>query len=261
MVEQIKQYTNTKWLGANIVYEECMDSTNTRAKLIGGGNVMENAVVVAKNQTAGRGRRGRNWISPEGNCYFSVMMKPDIQAENVSTITLVAALALTQTIEKVTGIKAQIKWPNDVVVDGKKVSGILTESSIGVDGLKYVVIGVGVNVNQKQFDTEIESMATSISLQTGNEVECAHVIGEFLNCFEELLEVFLKTEDMTVLIDRYNSLLVNRNQEVRIIDQGEWVGTALGINGKGQLLVSDIDGNVETVISGEVSVRGLYGYV
>ena len=261
MVEHIKQYTKTKWLGVNIVYEECVDSTNTRAKKIGSENVMKEAVVVAKNQTAGRGRRGRNWISPEGNCYFSIMINPNIQVENASTITLVAALALTQTIENVTGLKAQIKWPNDVVVDGKKVSGILTESSVGVDGLKYVVVGVGVNANQKQFDVEIESMATSITLQTGREVDCAQVIGEFLNCFEKLFEVFLETEDMTALIDRYNSLLVNLNREVRVIDQGERVGTALGINEKGQLLVRYMDGNVESVISGEVSVRGLYGYV
>ena len=137
----------------------------------------------------------------------------------------------------------------------------MTESSVGVDGLKYVVIGVGVNANQERFDVEIESMATSILLQTGRTVDCAHVIGVFLNFFENMFEVFLGTEDMTVLMNQYNLLLVNRNQEVRIIDQDERVGTAIGINEKGQLLVCDADGDMETVVSGEVSVRGLYGYV
>ena len=132
MIEQIKKYTKTKWLGTNIIYEELMDSTNTRAKMIGGENVMKQAVVVTKRQTAGRGRRGRNWISPEGNCYFSILIKPDIQVENAPVITLVAALALTQAIKNVTELDTQIKWPNDVVVNGKKLCGILTESSVGM---------------------------------------------------------------------------------------------------------------------------------
>lgn len=261
MIKQIKKYMKTKWLGSNMIYEEWMDSTNTRAKGIGEENVMNEAVVVTKKQTAGRGRRGRNWISPEGNCYFSVLVKPNIQVENASVITLVAALALTQAVKNVMELNVQIKWPNDVVVNGKKLCGILTESSIDADGLKYVVIGVGVNANQKQFDAEIESMATSIVLQTGETVDCAHVIGEFLNCFENLFEVFLNTEDMTELMDQYNLLLVNRDREVRIIDQSERIGTAIGINEKGELLVRGADGDVEAVISGEVSVRGLYGYV
>ncbi|MBQ4058494.1 MAG: biotin--[Lachnospiraceae bacterium] len=261
MIEQIKKYTKTKWLGTNIIYEELMDSTNTRAKMVGGENVMKQAVVVAKRQTAGRGRRGRNWISPEGNCYFSILIKPDIQVENAPVITLVAALALTQAIKNVTELDTQIKWPNDVVVNGKKLCGILTESSVGNDGLEYVVIGIGINANQKRFDLELESMATSIILQTNQMVDCAHMIGEFLNCFENTFEVFLDKEDMTDLMDRYNSLLVNRNREVRIIDRGERIGTAIGINEKGELLVCGADGDVETVVSGEVSVRGLYGYV
>lgn len=261
MVEQIKGYLKTQRLGFNIIYEECMDSTNTRAKMIGGENMMDEAVIVARKQTAGRGRRERNWISPEGNCYFSILMRPHVQMANVSMLTLVAALALSQAVENVTGLEVQIKWPNDVVVNGRKLCGILTESSIGVDGLKYVVIGIGINVNQKEFEVEIESMATSIALQTGKNVDCAHLIGEFLNCFENVLDIFLDTEDMSVLMEQYNKLLVNRDREVRIIDQNERIGTAIGIGRRGELLIRGEDGNIEAIISGEVSVRGLYGYV
>lgn len=261
MIETIKRYLKTNWLGSYIIYEDTMDSTNTRAKVLGEENVMNGAVVVTKKQTAGRGRRGRNWISPEGNCYFSILLKPDMQVENASMITLVAALALAQAIENVTKLVVQIKWPNDVVVDGKKLCGILTESRVDANGLKYVVVGVGVNANQKEFDTEIESMATSLTIQSGRDVDCAKIISEFLNCFENVFDSFLQTEDMSMLMEQYNLLLVNRNREVRIIDRNERIGTAIGINEKGELLVKSADGQPETVISGEVSVRGLYGYV
>ncbi|MBO5088084.1 MAG: biotin--[acetyl-CoA-carboxylase] ligase [Lachnospiraceae bacterium] len=261
MIKQLNQYLKTSWLGKNIIYEEIMESTNKYAKKLGEENVTNGTVVVTKKQTAGRGRRGRNWISPEGNCYFSLLLKPSIQTEHASRLTLVSALALAEAIKNVAGLETQIKWPNDVVVDGKKLCGILTESSIDVDGLKYVVIGIGINVNQKKFDPEIDSMATSISLQLGQDVECAHMIAEFLNCFEMYFSIFIQTEDLSMLLSQYNALLVNKNREVRIVDQSERVGVAIGINDVGELLVRNNAGVVESVNAGEVSVRGLYGYV
>ncbi len=261
MVEAIKQHLQTKWLGRNIIFEECMDSTNIRTKELGEKNVINGTVVVARRQTAGRGRRGRNWFSPEGNCYFSVLLRPDIQAVNASQITLVVAMALVKTIEKISGLNPQIKWPNDIVLDGKKLCGILTESSVGEDGLKYVVVGVGVNANQTDFDDEIKSMATSLVMQNGQAVDCSQLIGTFLNCFEVLLEKFLKTQDMSVLMEDYNKLLVNRDKEVRLLGERESVGVAIGINEKGELLVQMEDKTIQSVVSGEVSVRGLYGYV
>lgn len=261
MIKQLNQYLKTSWLGKNIIYEEIMESTNKYAKKLGEENVTNGTVVVTKKQTAGRGRRGRNWISPEGNCYFSLLLKPSIQTEHASRLTLVSALALAEAIKNVAGLETQIKWPNDVVVDGKKLCGILTESSIDVNGLKYVVIGIGINVNQKKFDPEIDSMATSISLQLGQDVECAHMIAEFLNCFEMYFSIFIQTEDLSMLLSQYNALLVNKNREVRIVDQSERVGVAIGINDVGELLVRNNAGVVESVNAGEVSVRGLYGYV
>lgn len=261
MIKQLNQYLKTSWLGKNIIYEEIMESTNKYAKKLGEENVTNGTVVVTKKQTAGRGRRGRNWISPEGNCYFSLLLKPSIQTEHASRLTLVSALVLAEAIKNVAGLETQIKWPNDVVVDGKKLCGILTESSIDVDGLKYVVIGIGINVNQKKFDPEIDSMATSISLQLGQDVECAHMIAEFLNCFEMYFSIFIQTEDLSMLLSQYNALLVNKNKEVRIVDQSERVGVAIGINDVGELLVRNNAGVVESVNAGEVSVRGLYRYV
>ena len=261
MKKQIARHLETKWLGKYIIFEEVMDSTNVQAKTIGEENVVENAVVVAGRQTAGRGRRGRNWMSPEGNCYFSVLLKPDIHPEYVSRLTLVTALALAEAITEVAKLEVQIKWPNDIVVNGKKLCGILTEGSVGEDGLKYVVIGVGVNVNQESFDDAIENMATSILVETGRNTDCAYLIGAFLNAFEKYFEQFAMTEDLSSLQKRYNTLLVNRNREVRILGEVEWNGVALGINEGGELLVCDSSGTVKKVFAGEVSVRGLYGYV
>ena len=242
-------------------YKMWMDSTNVQAKRLGEENVEDGTVVVALRQTAGKGRRGKDWMSPEGNCYFSLLLKPDIRIEHASRLTLVAALALAKAIQNVSGLQPQIKWPNDIIIGRKKVCGILTESKIGCNGLEYVIIGMGINANQTQFDTEIQDIATSIQLETGQEIDCAKVIGESLNCFEELYQIFLKTEDLSVLMKEYNNLLINQNREVRIIDKKEYTGVALGINEVGELLVEKADGEIERIVSGEVSVRGLYGYV
>ncbi len=261
MVEQIKQYMETSWLRDDIIYAESMDSTNKQAKMIGEENVMREGLVVAEEQTAGRGRRGRDWVSPKGNCYFSLLLRPAVKPEHAARITLVAALALTKALVKITGLHVQIKWPNDIVVHGKKLCGILTESSMDTNGLKYVVVGVGVNVNQEMFDKSIDDMATSIFCQTGQKVACAQVIGEFLNFFEDAYALFVQTEDVSAFVECYNQMLVNYNQEVRIVDQNERVAVALGINERGELLVRDAEGCVEAILSGEVSVRGMYGYV
>lgn len=261
MIECIKNHLNTKCIGNNIIFEECMESTNTCAKKIAEENVMHGTVVATLRQTAGRGRRGRNWISPEGNCYFSVLLRPDVCVENVSMLTLVAALSVAETIESLTGLDVGIKWPNDIVVNGKKLCGILTESSMDLNGLKYVVIGVGVNANQEMFDEEIEDMATSLFLESRKRVDCAKLIAECLNCMEGMYETFIETEDMSMLMGVYNDLLVNKNKEVRIIDQEVWNGVALGINEKGELLVKTLKGETISILAGEVSVRGLYGYI
>lgn len=261
MREQIKECLQTKWLGKNIIYEEIIDSTNQYAKKLGEENVINGTVVVAGQQTAGRGRRGRDWVSPKGNCYLSMLLRPPIHAEHASRLTLVAALALAESITEVSGLKVQIKWPNDIVINGKKLCGILTESSFDGNDLKYVVIGIGINVNQDVFDTAIQEMATSIFVEKGQFIDCACLIGAFLNKFERWFEQFAITEDLSSLQERYNELLVNCNREVRVLDETEWIGIALGINETGELLVRNNIGDVRSVFAGEISVRGIYGYV
>ena len=258
----IREHLHTKWMAGNIVYLPETDSSNIQAKRLGESGAENGTVVVTDKQTAGRGRRGRGWISPSGNCYFSILLYPDVRVERASMITLVAAMAVAKAVREAEGLETMIKWPNDVVVNGKKICGILTESSTDLEYIQYVVVGIGINCNQTEFDNEIIKMATSIRLETKKEVDRAKLLAKFFDCFEKYYDIFMKTEDLSELSAAYNELLINKGREVKIIEKDtERVLKAVGINSKGGLIVENMDGSQETIISGEVSVRGLYGYV
>lgn len=259
---RIREYMHTKWMAKNIIYLPVTDSTNTQAKRLGEEGAEHGTLVVTQCQTAGRGRRGRSWESPEGNVYFTFLLRPDVEVSRASMITLISALALAKAIEKVTGLHTQIKWPNDVVANGKKLCGILTESSTDLEYINYVVVGIGINVNQISFPEEIADKASSLLLELGHSVNRGEVLGEFLNLFEMYYEIFIETEDMSGLIDTYNEMLVNCGREVKIIEkENERILKAIGIDENGGLIVENPEGVRESIISGEVSVRGLYGYV
>lgn len=259
---RIREYMHTKWMAKNIIYLPVTDSTNTQAKRLGEEGAEHGTFVVTQCQTAGRGRRGRSWESPEGNVYFTFILRPDVEVSRASMITLISALALAKAIEKVTGLHTQIKWPNDVVANGKKLCGILTESSTDLEYINYVVVGIGINVNQTSFPDELADKASSLLLELGHSVNRGAVLGEFLNLFEVYYDIFIKTEDMSGLIDVYNEMLVNCGREVKIIEKDkERILKAIGIDENGGLIVENQEGVRESIISGEVSVRGLYGYV
>lgn len=259
---RIREYMHTKWMAKNIIYLPVTDSTNTQAKRLGEEGAEHGTLVVTQCQTAGRGRRGRSWDSPEGNVYFTFILRPDVEVSRASMITLISVLALAKAIEKVTGLNTQIKWPNDVVANGKKLCGILTESSTDLEYINYVVVGIGINVNQTSFPDELADKASSLFLELGHSVNRGAVLGEFLNLFEVYYDIFIKTEDMSGLIDVYNEMLVNCGREVKIIEKDkERILKAIGIDENGGLIVENPEGIRESIISGEVSVRGLYGYV
>ena len=259
---RIGEYLHTQWLAHNIVYDEKMDSTNTQAKRLGEEDAENGTVVIAEQQTAGKGRRGKTWVSPLGNCYFTVLLRPDVHADRASMITLISALALAQAVEKVMDLETMIKWPNDVIANGKKLCGILTESSSDLEYINYVVVGIGVNCNQTEFPEEIREIASSICLETGRTVDRTRLLAEFFNCFEVCYETFLETEDLQGLVEDYNARLINRGKEVKIVEkEQETVLKAIGVDQHGGLIVEDAEGKRRSIISGEVSVRGLYGYV
>lgn len=252
----------TEWAGCEIYYFDSIDSTNTKAKELAEEGHPSGTLVVADRQTAGKGRRGRSWESPTGiGIFMTLMLKPEINPNNASMLTLVAAMATTRAIRRVTGVPAMIKWPNDIVMNGKKVCGILTEMSAQFDYINHIVIGIGINVHNEDFPEEIAQTASSIYLESGQHIHRASLIEAFLEEFEDVYAEYLKTEDMEGLQKEYDAMLVNRGRQVRVLDPKEpFEGKAMGITKKGELIVDTWESR-KLVSSGEVSVRGIYGYV
>lgn len=254
---------NTTWLARNLFFYEETGSTNDDIKKMASEGAPNGTLVVADRQTAGRGRRGRTWISPAGeSIYMSLLLRPRCMPNQASALTLVMALAVTEAMEELASGRSGIKWPNDIVMNGKKVCGILTEMGLNQTAIDYVVIGVGINVSQRFFEEEIAATATSIDLELGEKIDRTELIGRILYYFEQEYAEFEKMFDLTTLVERYNQYLLNRDRQVRVLDpKGEYEGLALGINSQGELLIKCQSGDITEVYAGEVSVRGIYGYV
>lgn len=260
---EIESLMKTRWAGKKVVYYDETDSTNNRAKDAGEKGGEHGTLFVADRQVAGKGRRGRSWDSPAGtSIYMTILLHPDMLPSKAPRLTLLMALAVAEGIQKVTGLETQIKWPNDIVIHGRKVCGILTEMSAEIDYINYVVIGVGINVNQETFPEEIQERAVSLKAETGTSVKRSELIAAAMESFEKYYEIFLKTGDLSEVREQYNSLLVNINKEVKVLEPGnEYEAYALGINETGELIVRLPGGQKKEVYAGEVSVRGVYGYV
>ncbi len=260
---EIKSLMHTEWVAKEVLYFDTIDSTNTKAQELAEKGYPSGTLVVADKQESGKGRRGRSWVSPSGTGIFmTLMIKPDINPNNASMLTLVAALAVAKAITSVTGEKALIKWPNDIVINGKKVCGILTEMNAQFDYINHIVVGIGINVHNESFPEEISQMASSLMIEAGGKrFHRAQIIAETMSYFEQYYDTFLKTQDLSALVREYDELLVNRNKSVRVLDPKEpFDGKAMGITPKGELIVDTWESR-KLVSSGEVSVRGIYGYV
>ena len=261
--EEIVSQIDTVWAGQNVYYFTETDSTNIQAKRMGDQGAPHGTLAAAGQQTAGKGRRGRTWESPaDQNIYMSLLLRPEIAPVKAPMLTLVMAYAAAMALRECTGLDVQIKWPNDLVINGKKICGILTEMSTEIDYINYVVIGTGINVNQMEFPEEIAEIATSLAIEMGHSVNRAKVVAAVLEAFEEDYEKFLEAGDLAGLKEAYEAVLANKDQPVRVLDPKEpFEGVALGITPTGELRVQKEDGTITEVHSGEVSVRGLYSYV
>ena len=260
---EIKSLMHTEWVAKEVLYFDTIDSTNTKAQELAEKGYPSGTLVVADKQESGKGRRGRSWVSPSGTGIFmTLMIKSDINPNNASMLTLVAALAVAKAITSVTGEEALIKWPNDIVVNGKKVCGILTEMNAQFDYINHIVVGIGINVHNESFPEEISQMASSLMIEAGGKrFHRAQIIAETMSYFEQYYDTFLKTQDLSALVREYDELLVNMNKAVRVLDPKEpFDGKAMGITPKGELIVDTWESR-KLVSSGEVSVRGIYGYV
>lgn len=246
---------------------EVTDSTNIHAKQLAEFGEEEGTVIIAEKQTAGKGRMGRHWESePGAGIYMSIILRPCINPVHVPGITLVTALAVIEAIKKTCNTEPFIKWPNDIVLGGKKICGILTEMSSEMDLINYVVTGIGINTNNKYFPEEIEETATSLFIQTGQKTDRARLAACTIDCFGRYYKKFENAKSIKPFIDEYNQLLANRDREVKIFygmaenASKTETGIARGIDENGALIV-DTKSGTRHVLSGEVSVRGLYGYV
>ena len=253
----------TSWAGRKIIYRDEVDSTNTLAKQKGEEGAPHGTLIVADMQTNGKGRLGRNWFIPKGQAIvMSLLLRPQIEPQCASMLTLVAALAVSQAIKEKIGIEVQIKWPNDIVYKGKKICGILTEMSAEMDVIHYIVVGIGINTGKIPFDKELEEKADTLYRITGNYFPRRILISAVMKHFETYYEQFCQTGDLSLLQNIYEESLANKNNQVRVLAPGnEYTGECLGITKNGELRVRDQSGTLQTVMSGEVSVRGIYGYV
>ena len=260
--ETILKEIRTKWAGKTVHFAKETDSTNEWEKRLSREGAQHGTLAVAEFQNAGKGRLGRRWQAPEGSSVMmSLLLKPEFEPQYASMLTVVMGLSVAQAVEKL-GVQVSIKWPNDVVMSRRKICGILTEMGLNGNKIREVVIGVGINVNLKEIPTELQDKATSLYLETGKTYDRVQVLARILESFEKNYEKFIRTCDLSGMIEEYNQLLANRNQPVRILDPNHpWEGTALGINQQGELLVRDEQGKIQIVRAGEVSVRGLYSYV
>ena len=262
-LHELNRHMKTKWLGQTLRFYETIDSTNLEAKRLADSGLPDGTVLVADCQESGRGRLGRVWTSPAGcGLWMSVILKPSFAVSQASMVTLVTAMAVMDAIKEVSGIQAQIKWPNDLVVQGKKVCGILTEMSMEEGRISFIVCGIGINVNNTCFPDELSEKAVSLAMMTGEEINRARLAGAVCRCFEQYYADFLACGNLAKIKAAYNEHLVNRDQQVVISDgMRSFACFSEGIDETGVLWVRKEDGTREGISSGEVSVRGIYGYV
>ena len=265
---EITSRLTTQWAGRKLYYYDVTGSTNNDAKRLAEEGNPHGTVVVADVQNAGKGRRGRSWQTLSGTALsFTLLLRPEFAPDRASMITLVMALSVAEAVEETTGAAVTIKWPNDIVVNKKKICGMLTEMTMTpeMDEIQYVVVGAGINVNNgspKEFQEEIRGTATSLMIETGRQINRAVLLDKVLVRFEDNYERFLMTLDLSQLREAYQRRLQGMGSEVRVLDPaGEYTGISHGINDQGELIVEKENGESVRVYAGEVSVRGLYGYV
>lgn len=250
-------------IGQELIHFDEIDSTNNYAKKIANEGCPHGTVIVAERQTMGRGRLGRCWESLNSDgLWFSIVLKPDMEPEKISIVTLAAAIAVVEGINETQGIVCGIKWPNDIILNNYKLGGILTELSAEPEHINYVVVGIGINVNQERnaFDDEIKNKATSIKIYLGKTVSRVRLLEGILSKFEKVYNLLLqgKTQEIINIWSKYS---VTLGKEVKIISKNtQYIGLAQAITSDGKLVVKCKDGEYREISSGEIQVRGLLGY-
>ena len=254
----LRRGLDTKWAGCEITYFPQCDSTNRIARQMAQQGAPHGALVITDEQTAGRGRRGRSWVSPSGeSVMMTVVLRPQEHPSRVALVSLSVALAVAEAIEEASGVGTRIKWPNDIVSGGRKVCGMLLEMDADEQCVHSIAAGIGINVHQQAFDGEIAGTASSLDLLSGRTLSRADVVRAFLRALERAEA----QRAAGTLMEAYRARSATLGRRVRVIGvQESFEGEALEVTESGSLLVKDENGMVREVLAGDVSVRGLMGY-
>lgn len=260
LADEILEGLNTNVFGkSGIVYFGETDSTNVRAKFLASDGAPEGTLIVAESQTRGRGRRGRSWFSPPGEgITTSIILRPPISPNEAPKLTLMASVAVAETLLSMTSLNVNIKWPNDILVNGRKIAGILTEISTEMDRIDYVVIGVGVNVNtpHENLPPDIRNTATSVLMETGKPFPRIVLLRAYLEWLEIYYETFT-TKGFDPVMKRWKHLsdIIGRRIRVDLIDRVR-IGEVMDADKDGFLILRDDEGTIERIISGDVTILG-----
>lgn len=255
---EVRPFLTSRRFGRGIAYHPVTTSTNILAKALAVDGSLEGSVVVADSQTGGRGRMGRTWVSPPGsNLYFSLILRPGVPSVRVPQLTLLVAAAIHQALCKLSSdLAAMIKWPNDILARGKKLCGVLCEMQSEPEFTHFVVVGIGINVNQSEFPAELQQSATSLFLEQGELFSRPELLASVLNHFEPLYDEWLLEEDLSFILPYLETYSLLQSEEVTI-DQVKrsLSGTVRGISSTGELKLESAAGETILVSSGEAHLR------
>ncbi len=252
---EVKPLLRTKWVGKTIHHFHTIDSTNSKAYQLALSGAREGEVVVAESQDQGRGRMGRRWFSPPFlNLHLSVILRPNIPPHQASLITLMAAVATADAIHRFSSLSPVIKWPNDILLSGRKVAGLLNEIHSETDRIHFVILGIGVNLNvdRKMFPKEIRTIATSLKEEMGQTISRKNFLQCLLQELERWYEVFLK-KGGTPVLKAWRDRAMIEGREIKVTSFGEIVtGMAVDIDSDGALILETKKGERKRVVAGDV---------
>ena len=254
-LEDVRHGLRTKTIGKEIHFFQEVTSTNTLAMGLAADGAPEGTVVIAETQTGGKGRRGRKWISPKGNLYFSVVLRPNIPIHKAPLITLMGAVAVAEAIRTTCGLEAGIKWPNDILISGKKVSGLLTEMSAEQDRIRHIVLGIGVDVNMEmgELPPDVYRLTTTLAAEVGTKINRTALLQQVLRDLERWYQKFLGNEKD--VLNEWKKLNMTVGNRITVSGAGEALdGLAQGVDSDGRLIVRLDNGTIRALAAGDVTI-------
>ncbi|EEL51384.1 Biotin--[acetyl-CoA-carboxylase] synthetase [Bacillus cereus Rock3-44] len=255
---EIQLGLQTEFIGRTVYFEESVESTQHIAAKLAYEGAAEGTIVVAEEQTAGRGRLSRKWHSPKGTgIWMSIILRPAIPVHHAPQLTLLAAVSVAQAIEKCIGVNVGIKWPNDILIEGKKAVGILTEMQADPDKINAVIMGIGINANQSKehFADEIKEIATSLAIESGKPIVRAELMQQIFLQMEKLYEEYIKN-GFSVIKLLWESYAISIGKEITARTMKETItGTAKGITADGVLILEDRTGHIHHIHSADIEIK------